>query len=122
MPFTLESSQFVQGLYLLILVLAVPIAVGLLVVLFQLAFLLHSVTDFVRFVTYELTPVVKDIRALADSASRIGLKASAGVKGLENLVGQVGPCLKEGASRLKSSASAIFSGVGRSFFRSSTSR
>lgn len=118
MPFTLESSQFVQGLYLLILVLAVPIAVGLIVVLFQLAFLLHSVTDFVRFATYELTPVVKDIRALADSASRIGLKTAAGVKGLENLVGQVGPLVKEGATRLKHSASSIFSGVSRSLFRS----
>ncbi len=111
-PGTEQLLQIFIGIAALLLI---PVAVSLVVVLFKLAFLMHAVQELVRMVSYELVPLLKDVRSLANKLEVIGRSASNSVQGLGSTLQQIGPLLKEGIARLRTSISASVSGLGRSF-------
>jgi hypothetical protein len=115
MMLTAGTEQLLQIFIVLAAVLLIPVAVGLMVVLFKLAFLIHSTSEFLRLASYELAPVIKDLRRLADQLEHMGHKASSSVQELGAGLSQAQPLLKKGFGSISQGASAILSGIGRSF-------
>ncbi len=118
MSFTPGTEHLLQVFIILCGVLFIPVAIGLLVVLFKLAFLLHSASELLTFVSCELTPLVKELRSTVDHIENIGQKASSGVRDIENGIESVKPVVQSGFHNLKVVTSALVSGISRSFERS----
>jgi hypothetical protein len=117
MNFTPGTEQLLQGLIILSGLLMIPVIVGVMVVLFQLAFLIHSTSEFLTFASYELGPMVKDIRQMVGHLEEIGERTSSGVQELGNNLQHAAPILQRGLSRFKIGTSALISGITRSFGR-----
>jgi predicted PurR-regulated permease PerM len=116
---TPETEHLLQMFIILSSVLLIPVVVGLIVIAFKFAFLLHSASEFLAFASNELTPVIQDLRSIADRLENISQKASSGVEDLGNTLTQAGPLLKGGMAKATSGLSSLLAGIGRSFLRSS---
>lgn len=119
MNFASETEQLLQLFIILSAVLLIPVTVAFIVVLFKLAFLIHSTSEFLTFAANELSPVLKDIRLLATHFEEIGQRASSAVKDIGNVVSQTTPLVKQGANKLVNNILSVLSGINRSFERSS---
>lgn len=119
MTFTPGTEQLLQVFIVLAAVLLIPVAVGFLLVLFKLAFLLHSVQEFVRIATYELTPLIKELRLIVDHLEDLGHKAAVSVQEIREGIHHAGPLLRKGIDQVRAGTSALVSGISRSFERSS---
>ncbi len=111
------TEHLLQLLILTSIVLLIPVFVGVTVVLFKLAFLIHSTSDFVNFASNELTPVVKELRLTVDHLETMGHRASSGMQDMGQTLQSVRPLVKTGVARTKTFASALISGLKRSFDR-----
>lgn len=117
MNLTTGTEQLLQVFIVLAGILLIPVVIGLVVVLFKLAFLIHSTSEFLRMASYELTPLVKELRLIVNHLEHIGKQASTGVQEVSNTLHHTGPALKKGLGQLKVGIGAIFSGISRSFER-----
>ncbi len=115
MDLTAGTEQLLQILIIISMVLLVPVAVGLVVVLFKLAFLIHSAQDFMRFATGELAPMMKEARNLLIHLETIGHQASTGMLELGNALHQAAPAMRKGAEQVSAGAKSLLSGINRSF-------
>ena len=97
---TPETEHLLQFFIILSSVLIIPVVVGLIVISFKLAFLIHSASDFLAFATHELSPLIQDLRSIADRLENMSERASSGVEDIGNTLNQAGPLLKTGVSKL----------------------
>jgi hypothetical protein len=118
MTLSAGTEQLLQWLIIIAGVLLIPVGLGIIVVLFKLAFLIHSASDFLAFATYELSPVIKEIRKTVDHIGTIGERASVGAYEVSQGIKNTGPLVKSGLSKLKVGTWALVSGIGRSFGQS----
>ncbi len=113
------TEHLLQILIILSAVLLIPVAVGLIIVLFKVAFLVHSTSEFVRVAIYELMPVVKELRLMVANLETMTDKAAAGMQELGNALHNTSPILKRGVAQVKSGTNALISGIARSFGKAS---
>lgn len=117
MTFAPATEQLLQLFIIVSGVLLVPVVVGLLLVLFKLAFLLHSTQQLLTVASYEMAPLVKQLRLVVDHLEDIGQRTSSGVQEIGNSIHQAGPLLKRGMGQVRLGASALLTGLSRSFQR-----
>lgn len=118
MTLTPETEQLLQWFIILSGILIIPVVVAALVVMFKLAFLIHSTSEFLTVARYELFPLIKEIRLTVDHVEDISQRASAGMKELSQGISQLRPLVSDGADRFKVGFEALVSGIKRSFRQS----
>jgi hypothetical protein len=96
-------------------VLLIPLVVSLIVVIFKLAFLVHSASDFLAFASSELTPILRELRSTADHVESISQKAALRVQDINNSIESARPTVEKSIQKTKSFTKAVFTGVLRSF-------
>lgn len=119
MTLTPETEHLLQIFILFAGILLVPVMVGVLVVLFKLAFLIHSSSEFLAAASSELSPLIKELRLMVGHLEDIGKQASSGMQGLGNSLSYTRPIVTGGLRRLRLGASAVVSGISRSFGKTS---
>ena len=118
MTFNPHTEHLLQFFILTAGVLLIPVLIGLMVVVLQLAFLIHSTSEFVRFATGELLPVIRDVRLMMGNLNDVSLRVTSGIQEASQTLQQTGPLLKQGATQLQKRALAFFSGLQSTFSRS----
>jgi hypothetical protein len=81
-------------------ILLVPIGIAFLVLLFKLMFLLHSLSDFLKVIRYELTPVIQELRQVAENLGGLAGSTSEGFHKMARTVRLAGPYLKRLGEKL----------------------
>lgn len=77
-------------------VILIPVGLLLTVVLFKLAFLLHTVSDFVGVARYELMPLLRELQQTSAHLETLSAKVVASVESVEKGVHAVKPTLSKG--------------------------
>ena len=98
---TPETEYWLRLFIIISLALAVPLGITLMVLLFKMMFLLHSVSDFLKMARYELLPVIQEVRQLAEGIGGLAGSASDGFKKMRKTLALTGPHLERLAERLR---------------------
>lgn len=115
--FTAETEQILRIFIIVAGVMVIPVAVALMMVLFKLAFLLHSAQELMTIATHELSPLLKEARLLVTHLESISQQASSGVQGVSNTVQQAGPLFKKSIHSVKQSFLGMIGGLYQSFVK-----
>lgn len=126
---SLQSPQLIEQLSHLVLVswiVLIPVGVLLAMVLYKLAMLMHSLSEFLVLARHELSPTLQDVRKTAHHVELITSKAAVSVNTVEQGMQAVGPAMNRGVRRLrhvpndiKTGILALFSGLRASFSKDS---
>lgn len=112
---TPQTEQWLRVVLIGIGLLLIPVTVALMVVLFKLAFLLHSVYELVTIARYELFPILKDLRLTVDNVEEITHRTSAGLQEVSHQINQIRPNVHYGIRKVQTGVKALVSGLRRSF-------
>lgn len=112
---TPETEQTVRAFLMVAGGLLIPLAVILVVVLFQTAFLLKSLSECLSLARYEILPMIKELRLTADHVEEISYRASTGLRQVSDGLTQVRPMVEQSLIKAKHGARALVSGIARSF-------
>lgn len=95
-----ETDFYLRTFIIVAAVLAIPVVIAVCLLCFKAFLLLHNLTEFARVVRSELTPVLKDVRQIAEALEGVAAQASGNLKRLQNLANNVGPQLGQGVQNL----------------------
>lgn len=106
------------------LLILVPVGVLLVMLLYKLVMLLHSLSEFLSIARYELSPAIKDLRLTASHVETLSAKAVASVESVERGVEATRPVIGKGVENvrqvsedIRSGLFALLGGLRRSFTR-----
>lgn len=112
---TAQTETIMQILMISVSVLLVPVVVALLVVLFKAAFFIHSLSDFLRIVSYEFLPIVKELRLFVDHLQEIGERTASGVREVSHYWQNTIPWIQKGFNKVKTGTLSVVGGLKRSY-------
>lgn len=105
---SIDLSTQLDRLILVSWILLIPIGVFLVLILGKLVFILHGVSEFMTLSRYELYPILKDIRQIAERADTLSQKAVDASESLERGI----EVASQQAERLKTAAEDTVSTIG----------
>lgn len=111
---TVQNPELLRQLANLVQVswiILIPVGVLLAMVLYKLAMLMHSVSEFLVLARHELSPTLQDVRKTAHHVELITSKAAVSVNTVEQGMLAVGPAMNRGVERLRHVPDDIKSGV-----------
>lgn len=82
-------------------IILIPVGLLLTMVLFKLAFLLHTVSDFVGVARYELIPLLRELQQTSTHLETLSAKVVASVESVEKGVHAIKPTLSKGLGVLR---------------------
>ncbi len=92
-------------------ILLIPVGVLLVMVLYKLVMLLHSVSEFLTLAQYELSPAIKDLRLTAAHVETISAKAASSVEAVERGIQSTKPAIDKGVHSVRAFPHALKVGI-----------
>ena len=92
-----ETEFYLRFFIITAAILAIPLAIAFCMVCLKTFLLIHNMTEFLQVIRMELTPVLKDIRNIAESLEDVVAQTNGNLQKLRimasNMVNSVGPQL-----------------------------
>ena len=104
---TTDTEFWFRTLLIVATVLLIPLATIGLIILIKLMFLLHTVHDFLKQVRYEISPLLKEVRIVAEALGNVGSSVMNNANKLKSL----GQKLQPGFEKLGISLKDLLDGL-----------
>ncbi len=93
----------------------IPVGLMLVLVLYNLMRLIHSVLDLLSHAKYELTPAMKDVRLTAEHVELLSRKAVDSVQSVEDGIHATGPVIQSARNKVRAGFESLVVGLQQSF-------
>lgn len=115
---TSDTELWFKVLLITATVLLVPLATVGLIILVKLMFLLHTMHEFLKQIRYEITPLLKEVRIVAEALGNVGSSVMNNANKLKNLGSKLQPGFEKLGVSLKDLLDAAISLLQQKFSRS----